>query len=192
MKVFNFFAQTFAIFAFLTLGSLLIIFGVHIIELSDILDRIKDIYLNPLKSFQTIAIGIVFISIGLAFAKTLLKKGHQDAIIFQSEIGPIVISLQAIEDVTKKILKKFHLVKESKLHTTINQKDVHIKIKLVLWSGGKTQELLTEIQEESKARLRKLLGPQSKIEVTCDVSKIEDHEVDLPEPAFEIQQQAAV
>ena len=112
----------------------------------------------------------------------LLKKRHQsEALIFQSEIGPIVVSSTAIEDTAKKILKKFYLVKDAKVKTLIQGKDVELKVRLVLWSGGRIQALLMEIQEEMRARVRKLLGPESKLEITCDVQRIEDHEAVEPE-----------
>ncbi|MSR77965.1 MAG: hypothetical protein EXS63_07065 [Candidatus Omnitrophica bacterium] len=178
MKVFNFFTHIFTLFAFLTLGSLLIIFGIHVLSMDEILIRIREVYDSPWKSIQTIMAGLVFIAVGLSFARTMIKKGKADAIILQSELGPIVISVHAMEDITRKVLKRFHLVKESKILSSIRNKDIEIKIKLILWSGGKIQELLMEIQEETRARLKKLVGKESRIEVACDVQRIEDHEVE--------------
>lgn len=186
MKVFNFFSQVFAIFAFLTIGSLLIIIGFHILTLEDAQFQLQELYAGPWRSFQEILVGLVFIGVGLYFSRTLLKKRRQDeALIYQSEIGPIVVSSAAMEDVVKKVLKRFHLVKEWKTKVLIQGKDVEIKTRLVLWSGGKIQELLIEIQEEIRNRVRKLLGAHNHLEVICDVSKIEDHELaggetDLP------------
>ena len=59
-------------------------------------------------------------------------------------------------------------------------KDVDIKLRFVLWSGARIQALLGEIQEEIQARVAKLLGPENKIEIICDVQRIEDHEA-VPE-----------
>ena len=76
------------------------------------------------------------------------------------------------------IWKKFYLVKDAKIKTFIQGKDVELKVRLVLWSGGRIQALLSEIQEEMRVRVRKLLGLESKLEITCDVQRIEDHEAD--------------
>ncbi len=178
MKVFNFFAHVFTIFAFLTLGSLFMIFGIHLLSMDDAILRIQEIYASPWKSIQAIMMGFLFITIGLTFAKNLVKRSKVDAIILQSELGPIVISSQAIEDVTRKVLKRFHLIKETKIHAEIHHKDIEVRIKLILWSGGKVQELITEIQEEARTRLLKLVGKNTPIEITCDIQKIEDHETD--------------
>jgi uncharacterized alkaline shock family protein YloU len=179
MKVFTFFVQVFSIFAFLTLGSLLMIVGLHILSPEDALLRIQEIYSSPWKSVQTVMTGLLFITVGLSFAKSLLKKGKTDAVILQSELGPIVISVNAIEDTTRKVIKRFHLVKDCKINTEIKHKAVQIDMRLVLWAGGDVQELVSEIQQEARTRLRKLLGPDAKIDVTCDVHHIEDHEMDI-------------
>ena len=179
MKVFSFFIQVFSIFAFLTLGSLLMIVGFHILSMDNAVLRIEEIYSHPWKSLQTILMGFLFIAVGLNFTRSLLKKGKTDAMILQSEMGPIVVSVNAIEDITRKVLKRFHLLKEWKIATEIKNKTIFLKIRLILWSGGHVQELLSEIQEEIKTRLKKLVGSEVRIEIACDVHRIEDHEADL-------------
>ncbi len=179
MKVFDFFSHVFTVFAFLTLGSLLVIFGVHILSMDEAILRIQEVYASSWKSTQTIMTGLLFITIGLSFAKNLVKKGKVEAVILQSELGPVVISTQAIEDVTRKVLKRFHLVKETKVEAVIHQREIKVFLKLVLWSGGRIQDLLTEIQEEVRSRLIKLVGKTTKLVIACDVRHIEDHESDL-------------
>ena len=180
MKPFNVFAHVFAIFAFLTIGSLMMIVAFHILTLPDAIHQLQQLYEKPSRSFQTGSVGLSFIVVGLFFTRMLIKKRRPaEALIFQSEIGPIIVSITAIEDVVKKVLKRFHLIKDWKTKTLINGKDVEIRLRLVLWAGGRIQDLLTEIQEETKQRVRKLLGAENRLEVVCDVQRIEDHEVNL-------------
>ena len=186
MKALNFFAQVFTIFAFLTIGSLLIIVASHILAFDDALAQVSAIYDSSWRSLQTGIVGFVFIVVGLAFTRALIKKRRQEeALIYQSEIGPIVVSITAIEDVVRKVLKHFHLVKEWKVKTLIQGKDVEIKLRLVLWSGARIQALLVEVQEEVRQRVRKILGVENRLEILCDVHRIEDHELGLPEAAQE-------
>lgn len=186
MKVVNAFAQLFAIFAFLTLGSLLIIVALHILSIEDAVAKLHDLYANPWESLKIGFVGLLFITIGLIFSKMLVKTGRAtEVIIFQSDIGPIVISTSAIEDVSKKVLKRFHLVKDFRIKTTLQNKLIQMKIRLVLWSGGNVPELLREIQDQVTTRIRKLVGSEVKLEVNCDVQKIEDHEAEyIDEPDF--------
>jgi len=182
MKVINVFAQIFAIFAFLTLGSLFIIMALHVLSVEDAIFKVRQLYESPVKSFQVGFAGCLFILTGLIFSKMLVKKGREsDAVIFQSEAGPMVVSVTAIEDVVKKSIKRFHMVKESKIKTLLQNRDVEIKLRLTLWSGGEVPRLLAEVQEEVSSRVRKLLGSENRLEVTCDVYRIEDHEAQAPE-----------
>ncbi len=177
MKVFNVFAHIFAIFAFLTIGSLLVIISIHILSVEDALAQLRELYASPWHSLQAGCAGIIFIAVGLTFSRILVKKRREaEALIFQSEIGPIIVSVTALDDVVKKVMKRFHLVKEWKTKTMIQGKDVEIKLQLILWSGSKIQELLTEIQQEIRSRLKKMLAKESQIEITCNVQRIEEHD----------------
>ena len=180
MKVINAFASLFAVLAFLTLGSLLLMVALHLLSQQDALLRVQEIYASPWRSLQTGMVGLLFILVGLAFAKMLLKRGREsDVIIFQGEMGPIVISTTAIDDIVKKVLKRFSLVKEWKIKTLIEGRDVEIKLRLILWSGGDVPLFLNTLQQEIRDKLRKILGPEGRLEILCDVLGIEESQLDI-------------
>ena len=182
MKVFNAFATLFAVLAFLTLGSLMVMVAFHLLSLEDALLKIQEMYSSPWRSLQVGLLGLLFIMVGLTFAKMLVKRGRQtEALIFQGELGLIVVSATAIEDIVKKVIKRFHLVKEWKAKTVIDGRDVEIKLRLVLWSGGDAPSLLNSIQQEIRDRLRKILGPEGRIEIFCDVIRIEESQFEVEE-----------
>ncbi|MBU3758714.1 MAG: alkaline shock response membrane anchor protein AmaP [Candidatus Omnitrophica bacterium] len=179
MKVVNVFAQIFAIFAFLTLGSFFLIVAFHVLSLEDALFKVREVYQNPTQSFHLGFLGFVFIVFGIIFSRKLVKKGRgQDAIIYQGESGPMVVSVNAIEDILRKVLKKFHLVKDWRAKTIIQGKDLEIRLRLVLWAGGGVPVLLAAIQDEISERLKKMLGTDNRFEILCDVQRIEDHEAE--------------
>lgn len=180
MKVVNAFATLFAVLAFLTLGSLLLMVSLHLLSQEDALLRIQELYSSPWRSLQIGMAGLLFILVGLAFAKMFLKRGREtEVIVFQGEMGPIVISVTAIDDIVKKVLKRFSLVKDWKIKTLIDGRDVEIKIRLILWSGGDVPGFLNTIQQEIRDRLRKILGPGGRLEILCDVLKIEESQLDM-------------
>lgn len=177
MKVTSAFAQLFAIFSFLTLGSLLIIISLHLLAFDDAILKLQEIYQNPWRSVQVGVVGLVFIVLGLAFSKALVKSGRpNEAVIFQSEIGPVVVSTNAIEIAALKAVKRFSLVKTVKVKVDINGKNVEVKLRLTLWSGSQVSSLLAELQQEVLARIKRLLGPENIVTVTCDVKGFEDNE----------------
>ena len=116
----------------------------------------------------------------------LVKKGREaDAVIVRSERGAIVVSVTVMEDAVKKVLKRFNLAKNFKIKTLIRSKNVSILLRLTLWSGGRVPELLSEIQREVYQRVKRLLGDENKLQVACDVVKIENHEPNLHEPKLD-------
>ncbi|MFA6600757.1 MAG: alkaline shock response membrane anchor protein AmaP [Candidatus Omnitrophota bacterium] len=179
MKVIHAFSQIFAIFSFLTLGSLMLIVAMHILTVDIAVLKLREIYHSPWQSLRTGFVGMLFMMLGLHFSKMLVKQGRQsDALILRSENGPLVVSVTAIEDVIRKAVKRFHLVKAYKSKIWIGTKKLQANLRLVLWSGGRVPDLLIELQEEIKARLEKLLGDEVQLELVCDVQKIEDHEAE--------------
>ncbi|HNX68491.1 MAG TPA: alkaline shock response membrane anchor protein AmaP [Candidatus Omnitrophota bacterium] len=175
MKVGNAFAQLFAIFSFLTLGSLLIIMSLHLLAFDDAILRLQEIYQNPWRSVQVGVVGIIFIVLGLSFSKMLVKSGRpNEAVIFHSDAGAVVVSMGTIENASLKALKHFTLVKNAKVKVIISGKSVEVKLRLVLWAGGQVASLLSEMQQEVYERVKRLLGADNQVTVICDVKGIEE------------------
>lgn len=179
MKVTNAFSQIFAIFAFLTLGSLMIIVSLHLLAFDDAILKIQEIYQSSWRSAQVGIVGLVFIILGLGFAKMLVKAGRpNEAVFFQSEIGPMVVSATTLGNAAVKAVKRFPLVKSVKAKVYINGKSVEIKLRLVLWEGGHVPAVLAELQQEVQQRTKRLLGPDNPVFVICDVKGIDDSGTD--------------
>ena len=180
MKVVNVFAHVFSICAFLTLGSLLLIVSLKLLSLDEAVLRLKEIYASPWKSFEFGIMGLAFITVGLVFARILIKKGKEtDVLIYRTEAGPILVSGGAMEDIAKKVLRRFSLVKDSKIKVLINGKNVDFRVRLILWSGGHVQQLLLDIQREIRIRVIKLIGEDCHLELSCDVIGVEEHHQQL-------------
>ena len=175
MKVTNAFAQLFAIIAFLTLGSLMIIVSLHLLAFDDAILKIQEIYQSSWRSVQVGLVGLTFIVLGLAFAKILVKEGRpNEAVIFQSEIGPMVVSSTTLGNAATKAVKRFPLVKSVKVKVNIIGRNIEIKLRLVLWNGGHVPAILSELQQEVQQRVKRLLGAENQLIVICDVKGIED------------------
>lgn len=175
MKLGNAFAQLFAIFSFLTLGSLLIIVSLHLLAFDDAILKLQEIYQNPWRSIQVGIVGLVFIILGLAFSKMLVKAGRpNEAVIFHSDVGPVMVSAGTIENAALKTVKHFTLIRSAKAKANIKGKDIELKLRLVLWSGGQVPTLLAELQQEVQARVKRLLGPENQVTVACDVKGVEE------------------
>lgn len=175
MKVTNAFAQLFAIFSFLTLGSLLIIVSLHLLAFDDAILKLQEIYQSPWRSVQVGIVGLMLIVLGLAYSKSLVKSVRpNEALIFQSELGPMVVSMSALEGAALKAIKQFTLVKKARVKINFNGKNVEIKLRLVLWTSNQMTALLLEVQQAVLKRAQRLLGPDNQVVVTCDVKGVEE------------------
>lgn len=175
MKVVNAFAFFLAVFAFLMLGSLLIIVSLHLLSFEDAILKVQEVYQNPWRSLQFGIVGLVFIALGLMFAKMLVKEGRpNEAIIYHGEAGLAVVSTTTIESTAFKAVRHFPLVKSARVKVTIAGKNVEMRIRLQLWSGGDVPAILAELQEEVSRRVKRLLGPENQLVITCDVRSIEE------------------
>ena len=180
MKVANAFAQLFAILAFLVLGSLMIIVSLHLLAFDDAILKVQEIYQSSWRSVQVGLVGLVFIILGLAFAKMLVKAGRpNEAVIFQSEIGPMVVSSDTLGNADVKAVKRFPLVKSVKVKVNVIGRNIELKLRLVLWAGGHVPAILADLQQEVQQRVKRLLGAENQLIVICDVKGIEESSADL-------------
>ena len=103
MKVVNIFISIFSIFVFLTIGSFLIIVSFHLISQEEALRAVTEVYAEPLRSLQAGLLGALFIFIGLALTRIVLKGTRgSDALVFHGENGTITVSARAIRPVTRR------------------------------------------------------------------------------------------
>jgi len=175
MKVINVFIQVFAIFAFLTIGSLMIIVSLHVLTMEDALLKIQELYENPWDSFQMGTTGILFIFVGLIFAKTLVKKVRRDDdVVLYGKWGYVTVSIRAIDDLVRKGLRKFDVVRDIQLETEVEANRLKIVANLSVLSGWNLPELINTIQKELADRLGKMLGGGVNWELIVNVIKIID------------------
>ncbi len=175
MKIINVFVQIFAIFAFLTIGSLMIIVSLHVLSMEDALLKVQDVYENPWQSLQMGITGVFFIFVGLIFTRTLVKGTRQnDDVVLYGKWGSITVSIKAIDDLIRKTLRKFDVVREIQLETNIQGNQLKIVANLSVLAGWNLPELINTIQNELSERLNKMLGGGVELELVVNVIKIID------------------
>ncbi len=179
MKVVHFFIHIFSVLVYLTIGSLLVIMALHIVSMEDVFAAVREVYGGFWKATQTFGIGVLFIITGLAFAKLLIMRARSDdSLVYQSEMGRITVSLAAIEDIARKAIKKFLVVKECKIKTNLQDAELEIILKLTLWSSLNIPDLIRDVQEEVRQKLVRVLGMEYPLQIKAEVVKVEEHRVD--------------
>ena len=186
MKVTTAFAQLFTVFFFLTLGSLLIIVSLHLLAFDDAILKLQEIYQSPWRSVQVGIVGLMLIILGIMYSKSLVKSVRpNEALIFQSEIGPMVVSMSALEGTALKAVKQFTLVKSAKVKVNLIGKNVELKLRLVLWTSHDVTSLLAEIQSAVLKKIQRLLGPENQATVVCDIKGFDETRTDHQESGDE-------
>ena len=174
MKVINFFIQVFSIFAFLTIGSLMIIVSLHVLSMEDALLKVQYVYENPWQSFQMGTTGVLFICVGLIFSKNLVKRTRRDDdVVLYGKWGYVTVSVRAIDDLIRKVLRKFNVVREMQIQTEVEANRLKIVANLAVLAGWNLPELISTIQNELSERLNKMLGGGGvELELIVNVIKI--------------------
>lgn len=178
MKIFNLFIKVFSVFAFLTLGSLLMMVALHVVTLDDLMRDLSTVYENPETAFQTFLIGLLFIFIGLAFAKMIIKQTrYAGGLIYTGPLGRTTVSVNAIEDVIRKVLKKYTEIIHFTLKCRGYEKKAELKIRLVIREGVFVPAFSDDLQQEIHSRLEKVLGlERQEIELYLDIRNVKESE----------------
>ncbi|MBI1978134.1 MAG: alkaline shock response membrane anchor protein AmaP [Candidatus Omnitrophica bacterium] len=173
MKLINIFVHVIAIFAFLTIGSLMIIVSLHVLSMEDALLKVQEVYENPWQSFQMGVTGVLFIFVGLIFSKMLVKGTRkEDDLVLYGKWGYLSVSIRAINDLVRRVLRKFDVVREIQLETDAQASRLKIVANLSVLSGWNLPELIHAIQSDLTERLNKMLGGEIELELIVNVIKI--------------------
>jgi len=180
MKPLHVFLIVLGTLVFLMLGCFL--FFCVFIGLSSLEDVVKDI--ERLYDHRILAgcIGFFFVSVGYVGVKILIKRSNKDELfVVDSEYGRTSISVFAVEDLVKKVIKRYENVKRFKLKVAIQNKVLTITAVLVVWLGKPVADCIEEIQSEIKRKLITFVGlTKENMNIEIKVSKVVESKVKKP------------
>ncbi len=175
MKIFDLFLKVFSVFSFLTIGSLLIMVSFHVVSVNELMLDIQNIYSSFGGSFQVFMIGFVFIFSGLAFAKMLIKQTrYSGGVVYTGPLGRTSVSLSAIEDIVKKVLRKRSEIINFDLKCRGFEKKVEVKIRLEVQLQQPLLEFSEQVQQDVRSRLMKVLELDNEVSVFVDIHQLKD------------------
>lgn len=173
MKIINVFVYIFAVFAFLTVGSLMMIVSLHVLSMEDALLKVQYIYDDPWKCFQMGITGVLFIIVGLILSKTLVKLiRRDDDVVLYGKWGYMTVSIRAVNELVQKVLRKFDIIKEMKTETNVDGNKLRINADLSVVSGWNLPELINTIQSDVSSRLNKMFGGEVDLELAVNIIRI--------------------
>jgi len=173
-------------------GSFLVMISVNALSTGRLVDILNIIYSDMSYQLTVASIGGVFIISGvLAYCRIIKNVNKSRIISFQNPDGEVTISISAIEDYVKKVVKDIHDIANVRSRVFFNRKGINISIDVTMKAGANIPEVTEKIQMELKNKVHAMLGVEEKVNVVMHVSKImgdtvprggaeEPHE---PEPA---------
>ncbi len=169
----------FAVFAFLTMGSLFVIVSLHVLTMEDALLKVQEVYENPWLTLRMGASGIMFLVMGLIFSKILVKETWPTKdMVLLGKWGYVSVSTKAIHDVANRCLKKFDFIVEKRIKVHTNGNRLNIAVQTTVASNLNVSELTDTVQAELYRRVNLLLGDGVALDIAIQVRKI----VDQPKP----------
>jgi len=158
---------------YIIVGGTLIIFALNIFSLEQIISGIDYVYSSQNLTLAIGIIGLMFMLIGIISAQMSFgKMKREKTICFDNPDGQVVISLNAIEDFIKKVIKDVPQVKEIRSLVSANKKGISVVSKATLFSDSNIPELTEKIQSMVKSKLMEMLGIEESISVKIHVIKL--------------------
>lgn len=182
----------YSIFFFL-IGSLLVLMALNFFPREMIEFSLDFIYENPNMRLGIGAIGTVLIVVTLLVIQIVLGKMQRERnIAFDNPDGQVTISLNAIEDFIKRLIRQIPEIKELKPTVVASKKGVEVMTRLILFSDTNIPEITERIQSLIKVRIQEILGIEESISVKVHIIKIAPKEepkaaeppADKEQPAF--------
>lgn len=151
----------------------------------DILTFDRIIYYYQLHNLKLITgvIGATLIIISFSVLRiTFAYATAQKKVRFKTGDGLVTVSLNAIEDFTRHLLKQFPEIKVMRPRILANRKGIEVLIKTTLYTNASIPEVTEKIQRCIKTRLQETLGAEKNITVKIQIDKIEQADTGQARP----------
>ncbi|MFC1809315.1 hypothetical protein ACFL3D_04260 [Candidatus Omnitrophota bacterium] len=156
----------------LMLGSFLFGISMGLLTQEALVQEIDRLYEHR---FITLLVSIFLFHVSYVVTKTLIKQATREEIfISEGEFGRVSISILAVNDVVRKVLRKLDFIKKYKLDTYAQNRKLIIKLIIKDWDNKKVSEMADIINAELKAKLHKIMGLEGNVEVHIKIKKLND------------------
>ncbi|MBP6343942.1 MAG: alkaline shock response membrane anchor protein AmaP [Candidatus Omnitrophica bacterium] len=162
----------------LSTGLLCILFFLHLIDLAEVVKMLTNIYEDTqLSTVMAVVVGfIMFIS--LLWAKLIYARRQKErTIAFDNPSGPVSVSLNAMEDLIRRIAVRVPEIKEIRPTIIATKKGLDIESRLILRSDVNIPETTARLQEMIRSKVQDVIGIDGKINIRIHVIKIISEEL---------------
>lgn len=158
---------------YLAIGGSLIAISVNVFSLDQIIEGVSFLYNDQNLKLAMGIIGLLFVLIGIFSTQISFGRMQREkTIAFENPDGQVVVSLTAIEDFIRKVVREIPQVKELKSTVLAGKKGIDIISRATLFSDSNIPEITEKVQSMIKAKLLEMLGIEESIRVKIHVAKL--------------------
>ena len=173
---------------FSLIGIILLGFAIGFLNANEIATLLFNLGTNNIR-LTTGLIGLSFILISFLFGQIMLSRiKREKTIAFTTSNGEVLVSLDAVEDLIRKIAIDFEGIKDARPYVIASKKGIEVNLRLILNAEVNIPEFTDRIQQMIKSRIQEILGVDEQIMIKIFVAKIvarEDRQRKKKEPEIE-------
>lgn len=173
MNLFKSFIILLYLLLYLVIGGVLIAASLNVLTAEQIINSFNYISGDQNVRLAVGIVGLLFVLIGILSSQISFGKMQREkTIAFENPDGQVIISLGAIEDFIKRLVKEVSQVKELKSNVTASKKGISVVSRATLYSDSNIPEVAEKVQSMIKAKLLEMLGIEEAINVKIHISKL--------------------
>jgi uncharacterized alkaline shock family protein YloU len=157
----------------LSTGVLCILFFVHYISLGTVVKILTNIdHDAQFSTILTLVVGFIML-VSLFWANLIYARRQKErTIAFDNPAGPVSVSLNAMEDLIRRIVVRVPEIKEIRPAIVATKKGLDVEIKLILRTDVHIPEMTAKLQELIRSKIQDVIGLEGKINIRIHVVKI--------------------
>jgi|CXWL01.1.fsa_nt_gi uncharacterized alkaline shock family protein YloU len=157
----------------LSTGLLCILFFIHQINLTEVVKILTNIYQDShLSTILTVVVGSIML-LSLFWANLIYARRQKErTIAFDNPAGPVSVSLNAMEDLIRRIVVRVPEIKEIRPVIVATKKGLDVDVRLILRTDVNIPEMTARLQELIRSKVQDVIGLDGKINIRIHVIKI--------------------
>ncbi|MBL8012417.1 MAG: alkaline shock response membrane anchor protein AmaP [Candidatus Omnitrophica bacterium] len=127
---------------------------------------------QKLSTILTVIVGFIML-VSLFLANLIYARRQRErTIAFDNPSGPVSVSLNAIEDLMRRIAVRVPEIKEIRPSIAATKKGLDVEIRLILKTDVNIPEMTSKLQEMIRSKIQDVVGLDGKIDIRIHIIKI--------------------
>jgi len=157
----------------LSVGVLCILFVAHQLKLEEVVNILTRVYNDEHLSLILGGIVSVIMFLSVLWANLIYARRQKErTIAFDNPSGPVSVSLNAMEDLVRRIGARVPEIKELRPTIAATKRGLDVEIRLILRTDVNIPDMTAKLQEMIRSKIQDVIGLEGKINIRIHVVKI--------------------